>query len=58
LGTTQKPVLLIWGKQDQTLKLDKDIPGLLHAKLLMVDSCGHLPPLEHPDLVNKALLCF
>jgi pimeloyl-ACP methyl ester carboxylesterase len=58
LGATQKPVLLMWGKQDQTLKLDKDIPDLLHAQLLMVESCGHLPPLEHPDLVNKSITTF
>lgn len=58
LGTTRKPVLLIWGKQDQTLKLDEDIPKLIHAKLLMIDSCGHLPPIEQPDLVNKSITAF
>jgi pimeloyl-ACP methyl ester carboxylesterase len=58
LGTTQKPVLLIWGKQDQTLKLDEDIPKLIHAKLLLMDSCGHLPPIEQPNLVNKSITAF
>ncbi|ANE49274.1 alpha/beta fold hydrolase [Flavisolibacter tropicus] len=58
LGNIKKPVLLVWGKQDKTLTLDKEIPDLIHAKLLMLDSCGHLPPIEQPDLLNKSITNF
>lgn len=58
LGTTKKPVLLIWGKQDKTLTLNKDIPKLINAKVLLFDSCGHMPPIEQPDLLNKSITSF
>lgn len=55
------PVLLIWGKQDQTLpialaeQLTRTIPG---AEFFPVDSAGHLPHMEQTPLVNARILAF
>jgi len=55
------PVLLLWGRQDtvtplwQGQALEKIIPG---AKLVVVDDAGHIPFLETPEAVNRALLDF
>lgn len=58
LGAAQVPVLLVWGKQDQTVPFDEKMTSLLHARLLLVDSCGHLPQLEHPQLFNAETAKF
>lgn len=61
LGKKEMPVLLIWGKQDTVIpfenaaKIQSHIPRL---KLLTVDSCGHTPQYEKPELINPALIEF
>jgi pimeloyl-ACP methyl ester carboxylesterase len=55
------PVLLIWGKQDQTVPFPlseivrRNIPTL---EFFPVDSAGHLPHIEHAQLVNARLAAF
>jgi len=52
------PVLLIWGRQDQTVPFPlsdvvrKSIPSL---EFFPVDSAGHLPHIEHAGLVNARI---
>lgn len=60
LRTNGIPVLLIWGEQDNVLPIAAAprVVELTGARLLRVDSAGHLPHLEQPALVNAALLRF
>lgn len=61
VARTGIPVLLVWGKQDQTVPfplsdvLRKSIPSL---EFLPVDSSGHLPHIERAQLVNARLVSF
>src|ERR1043165_1754058 len=60
LGGLQKKVLLIWGKEDNTVpfhfsdSLRKAVP----VDFLPVDDAGHLPHLEKPGLVNQKIILF
>lgn len=55
------PTLVIWGQQDVQLPLRHGrewvrlIPG---SELLVVPEAGHLPMLERPEEVNRAILDF
>lgn len=55
------PVLLIWGKQDQTVSVEKAkvlqsaIPSL---EFFPVDSAGHLPAMEQAELVREKWRAF
>lgn len=61
VAKTNVPVLLIWGKQDQTVPITlsevarKSIPAL---QFFPVDSAGHLPHIEQAALVNAKLINF
>jgi pimeloyl-ACP methyl ester carboxylesterase len=54
-------VLVIWGKEDRTV-LFSESDYLLHtmprAALIPVEGAGHLPQIEQPEVVNRALLAF
>lgn len=53
--------LVLWGRNDQILnpewanRFPTELPG---CKLVFVEECGHLPHLEHADLVAEQLLNF
>lgn len=55
------PTLIIWGKADRIIapayaqEFAGKIPG---AKIEMIDKAGHLPQLEQPDAVTKAVRAF
>jgi pimeloyl-ACP methyl ester carboxylesterase len=59
--TIDKPVLLLWGREDvvTTLKfgerLSKDLP---HARLVVYPQCGHFPMLEARGASNAELVRF
>ena len=61
VARTGIPVLLIWGRQDQTVPFPlsdvvrRNIPA---AEFFPVDSAGHLPHIEHAQLVNARLSAF
>lgn len=61
VARTGVPVLLIWGRQDQTVTFEKSevlrraIPAL---DFFPVDSAGHLPHLEQTAMVNARLFDF
>ncbi len=61
VGAQQRPVLLIWGEQDQTVPYALSA-GLRQAlgehQFLPVADAGHLPHLERPEVVDPALLSF
>ena len=61
LGKADKPTLLFWGRNDNTVPLE-------HSQLLctavpqiifhIIEDCGHIPHYEKPDMVNPILLNF
>jgi len=61
LGKVDKPTLLFWGRNDNTVPLE-------HSQLLctavpqisfhVIEDCGHIPHYEKPDMVNPILLDF
>ena len=61
VARTGVPVMLIWGKQDQTIALAlsevvrRNIPAV---EFIPVDSSGHLPHIEQARLVNARLTAF
>lgn len=61
IGQMEKPVLLLWGRQDRTIPFKHSVtlravmPNLqFHA----VENCGHIPHYEKPEEVNPILLKF
>lgn len=61
VGDTGLPVLLVWGKQDNTVPIElsdvarRNIPGIRYEP---IDSAGHLPHIEQSAVVNPILLEF
>jgi pimeloyl-ACP methyl ester carboxylesterase len=61
VGTHPRPVLIVWGRQDAGAPFAESAALLLalpQATLMPVDSAGHLPHLDQPDLVVPAVLDF
>lgn len=60
LNTKNKPVLLIWGKQDRTVpfKYSDSIRSVLKTDFFPVDDAAHLPSIEKADLVNAKIGAF
>lgn len=56
------PTLVFWGKEDSVLKYKPHTDGmrklLPHAELISIDQCGHIPQIEHSNLVNQKILHF
>lgn len=61
LHEIDQPTLLVWGRDDRITPPDvahrfqKEMP---HARLHFIDSCGHAPMIEHPDVFNSVVLNF
>jgi len=61
VARTGVPVMLVWGRQDQTVRLAlsevvlRNIPS---AEFVPVDSSGHLPHIEQAALVRARLTAF
>lgn len=61
VGRMQTPVLLIWGTADRDVPFStstKVRAAVPQAQFLAVDDAGHLPFLEHPEIVNPAVIAF
>ena len=61
VGKHPRPVIAICGKQDRTVPFDRSEPFLKampRAKLVAIDSAGHLPHWEQPGATHAALLAF
>ncbi len=61
VGTVARPVLLIWGREDHTVPIarsDSVRAALPLAVWVPVDSAGHLPFIERPDVVVPAVMAF
>ncbi|MFA7686756.1 MAG: alpha/beta hydrolase [Moheibacter sp.] len=58
LKDIQRPVCLIWGKQDSVTPPEVAIEfneGLTNSSLFWIDKCGHAPMMEHPEIFNEIL---
>jgi pimeloyl-ACP methyl ester carboxylesterase len=61
LGQLTQPTLLVWGRQDRLVsladarRLRRDVE---HARLVVLERCGHLPMLERPGEFNHRLADF
>ena len=61
LPRVDTPTLVVWGRQDRIVPVEcgEQYRRLLpHATLTVIDGCGHLPPLEHPDRFARLVLDF
>lgn len=61
LGRIAAPTLVVWGADDRLIPLPygqayaDGIPG---ARLVVIDRCGHLPPIERPERFADVVLTF
>lgn len=61
LSDVKVPTLVVWGRQDEILSPEyaqKFIDALPDARLVWVDECGHVPALEQPRNLLKAVAEF
>jgi len=58
LAQIRCPTLVLCGRQDQLTPVDAHLEmaaGIADARLVVLDDCGHLPPLELPERTNSEL---
>ncbi len=60
LDSLHKPVLLIWGREDQTVPFtfSDSLRQVLHTDFFPVDDARHLPQMEKAGLVNERICSF
>ncbi len=60
LNGTNKPVLLVWGKEDHTVPFtfSDSIRSVLKCDFFPVDDAGHLPYIEQAEKVNPRIAEF
>jgi len=61
VGQHSRPVLVIWGKQDPTVPFEESewmMRALPQGRLVPIESSGHLPQWEQPDVVHPELIRF
>jgi len=61
LGKLGTPVLLIWGRNDQTLPLEQSrdiLSAVPRTEFHIIENCGHIPHYEKPEEVNSILADF
>ncbi len=61
LGKLHLPILLFWGRNDDTLPIEQSdqlLKLIPYAELQVVENSGHIPHYERPDIVNPILNQF
>ena len=61
LPRVTNPTLLLWGREDRIVPVvcGEQYRRLLpNATLTVLDHCGHMPQLEHPDAFARLVLDF
>ena len=56
-----QPVLVVWGRQDRLVPLRRSaeiLRRIPHARLQVLERCGHLPMLEQPGAFNTVVAEF
>ena len=57
----QAPTLVLWGREDAWIPVEhaeRFVTAIPDARLVVLESCGHLPQEEHPEEVCELLLEF
>nr|WP_026331752.1 alpha/beta fold hydrolase [Pseudomonas mandelii] len=52
------PTLIVVGENDEITPIvesEEIHRGIPHSRLVVLSECGHLPPLEHPELITQLL---
>lgn len=58
LRALEPPALFIWGKQDRLVPhgfARHAAEAVIHGEQVMLDDCGHVPQIEHPEVTNGLL---
>jgi 2-hydroxy-6-oxonona-2,4-dienedioate hydrolase len=60
LNRIQAPTLLLWGKEDVMIPVRFIWPFITMKKcrIMLLESCGHRPYIERPQLFNKVVIDF
>jgi pimeloyl-ACP methyl ester carboxylesterase len=61
LPRVTNPALIVWGREDRLVPVEcgEQYRRLLpNATLSVLERCGHLPPLEHPDAFARLVVDF
>ncbi len=61
LERVTQPVLVLWGREDRLVPLKRSerlLRRIPHARLHVLERCGHLPMLEQPAAFNRAVAGF
>ena len=61
VGKIPVPVLLIWGKEDQTIPfsdMERIQAAIPRVEFHTIEAAGHLPHYEQPQVVNPFLIEF
>jgi len=61
LASIHAPTLVMWGRQDELIPLasaEKLRDGIMGAKLVVFEQCGHVPQIEKSAEFNRTLLEF
>lgn len=60
LGKLDKPVLLLWGTEDEKVPFDGNarIRSVLECEFWGIEETGHIPHYENPDPVNQRIIQF
>ncbi len=61
LASLLQPVLLVWGRQDRLVGLARSrqlLREIPHARLAVIERCGHVPMLEQPEEFNRIVSDF
>jgi pimeloyl-ACP methyl ester carboxylesterase len=61
VGRQSRQVLVVWGRRDSVVPFahSQDVLAAIpQARLIEVDDAGHLPHVEHPELVGPPLIEF
>ena len=61
LGALTQPTLIVWGRHDRLVSLAESrriLRDVAHARLVVLERCGHLPMLERSGDFNHRLADF
>jgi len=61
VGQHPRPVLAIWGKEDESVPFEFSaalLQAMPNTRLVPIEAAGHLPQWEQPDMVHPVLISF
>ena len=61
LGKLDTPIMLLWGRNDQTIPLNQSdaiLKFISPVEFHIIENSGHIPHFERPDIVNPLLIDF